>query len=66
MFWKDKPKHICFDLDLVVSSNISKFSKIKISSWDGENTYYLPFDNETYSTYTSVNLDFDTEILRYG
>jgi oligopeptidase B len=41
-------------------------SKIKISSWNGENSYYLPFDNETYSTYTSVNLDFDTEILRYG
>ncbi|MDC3388557.1 S9 family peptidase [Flavobacteriaceae bacterium] len=51
---------------LVITERENGLSKIKISSWDGENTYYLPFDNETYSTYTSVNLDFDTEILRYG
>ena len=26
----------------------------------------FPFDNETYTAYTSTNVDFDTEILRYG
>ena len=26
----------------------------------------MPFDNETYTAYTSVNVDFDTNILRYG
>jgi oligopeptidase B len=51
---------------LVITERENGLSKIKISSWNGENSYYLPFDNETYSTYTSVNLDFDTEILRYG
>src|SRR5574343_449984 len=28
--------------------------------------YYLPFDSETYTAYTTTNVDFDTEILRYG
>jgi protease II len=26
----------------------------------------LPFDIETYTAYTTTNVDFDTEILRYG
>jgi oligopeptidase B len=51
---------------LVVSERENGLSKIKISRWDGSNSYYLPFDNETYSVYTSVNVDFDTNILRYG
>jgi oligopeptidase B len=51
---------------LVVSERENGLSKIKISRWDGSNSYYLPFDNETYSAYTVVNVDFDTNILRYG
>jgi oligopeptidase B len=51
---------------LVVNERENGLSKIKISRWDGSNSYYLPFDNETYSAYTSVNVDFDTNILRYG
>jgi len=51
---------------LVVSERENGLSKIKITRWDGTNSYYLPFDNETYSAYTSVNVDFDTDILRYG
>jgi oligopeptidase B len=51
---------------LVISERKNGLSKIKISRWDGSNSYYLPFDNETYSAYTSVNVDFDTQILRYG
>src|SRR5690606_12792817 len=31
-----------------------------------EQAYYLPFDSETFSAYTTTNVDFDTEILRYG
>ena len=34
--------------------------------WDGAEDYYLPFDNETYTAYTGTNVDFDTELLRYG
>ncbi|MGB0896301.1 MAG: S9 family peptidase [Flavobacteriaceae bacterium] len=51
---------------LVVSERQNGLSKLKISRWDGTASYYLPFDSETYSAYTSVNVDFDTDILRYG
>ncbi|MFD0963882.1 S9 family peptidase [Pseudofulvibacter geojedonensis] len=51
---------------LVISERENGLSKIKISRWDQKESYYLPFDNETYTAYTSTNLDFDTNILRYG
>jgi oligopeptidase B len=31
--------------------------------WKGE---YLPFESQTYTAYTTTNVDFDTDILRYG
>jgi oligopeptidase B len=34
--------------------------------WSGKGEYYLPFESETYTAYTSTNVDFDTDILRYG
>lgn len=34
--------------------------------WDGKQDYYLPFDNETYTAYTTTNVEFDTENLRYA
>ncbi|MFC4634370.1 S9 family peptidase [Dokdonia ponticola] len=51
---------------LVVSERTNGLNKIHIKRWDGSEDYYLPFDNETYTAYTGTNVDFDTEILRYG
>ena len=51
---------------LVLSERDNGLNKIRIKRWDGSEDYYLPFDNETYTTYTSTNVDFDTHILRYG
>lgn len=51
---------------LVVSERSNGLNKIQIRRWDGKESYYLPFDNETYTAYTTTNLDFDTETLRYG
>jgi len=51
---------------LVVSERTNGLNKIRITRWDGTVDYYLPFDNETYTAYTGTNVDFDTEILRYG
>ncbi len=51
---------------LVVSERDNGLNKIKITRWDGTDSFYLPFDNETYTAYTTRNLDFDTDILRYG
>ena len=50
---------------LVVSERSNGLSKIKIIPWRGE-AYFLPFEIETYTAYTTSNIDFNTEILRYG
>lgn len=51
---------------LVVSERSNGLNKIRIMSWNGEGAYYLPFDSETYTAYTTTNVDFETDILRYG
>ncbi len=51
---------------LVVSERKNGLNEIKITRWDGTNEYYLPFNNETYTAYVSVNPEFDSQILRYG
>ncbi|MEX0274238.1 MAG: S9 family peptidase [Flavobacteriaceae bacterium] len=49
----------------VLSERENGLNKLKITRWDGSDSYYLPFDSETYTAYTSTNPDFDTEIMRY-
>lgn len=51
---------------LVVSERSNGLNKIQIQRWDGAQKYYLPFQSETYTAYTSQNPEFDTKILRYG
>ena len=50
---------------LVVSERHNGLNKIKITNWETGDSYYVPFDNETYTAYTSINPDFETHILRY-
>ncbi|NJB69681.1 oligopeptidase B [Saonia flava] len=49
----------------VLSERENGLSKLKINRWDNTDSYYLPFDNETYTAYSYANLEFDTETLRY-
>lgn len=51
---------------LVVAERANGLNQIRIMPWNGVGEYYLPFDSETYTAYTTTNLDFDTEILRYS
>jgi oligopeptidase B len=51
---------------LVVEERSNGLNKIQIRPWTGSGAYYLPFAIETYTAYTTTNIDFDTEILRYG
>lgn len=51
---------------LVVEERSNGLSKIKIMPWSGKGDYYLPFEIETYSAEVGTNVDFDTDILRYG
>ena len=51
---------------LVVSERSNGLNRINIKKWDDSEDYYLDFNCETYSTYTTNNIDFNTNILRYG
>ena len=51
---------------LVISERENGLNNIRIKRWDNTDDYFLPFNNETYTAYTSTNIDFDTTILRYG
>ncbi|MEP2935567.1 MAG: S9 family peptidase [Gilvibacter sp.] len=60
------------DLDIfndymVVSERSNGLNSLRIMPWD-KNTpeYYLPFESETYTAYTTQNVDFNTNILRYN
>ncbi|MEJ1222059.1 S9 family peptidase [Sediminicola sp. 1XM1-17] len=73
--WKEFIPHrdnvLLEDVDIfkdyyVLSERENGLNQLKITRWDNDESYYLPFDNETYTAYVSTNPDFDTEILRYG
>ena len=51
---------------LVVEERSNGLNKIQIRPWSTGESYYLPFESETYTAYTTTNVDFDTEILRFG
>ncbi len=50
----------------VLSERENGLNKLKINRWDGKDSYYLPFESETYTANVSTNPDFNTEILRYS
>jgi len=51
---------------LVVEERSNGLNHIRIMPWNEEPDYYLPFGSETYNAYTTTNVDFDTDVLRYS
>lgn len=51
---------------LVVEERSNGLNKIQIRPWSGAEAYYLPFESETYTAYTTTNPDFDTQLLRFA
>ena len=51
---------------LVLNERANGLNKIRIMRWDSNADYYLPFESETYTAYTTTNVDFDTDVLRYS
>lgn len=51
---------------LVIEERSNGLNHIRIMPWNDEPDYYLPFGSETYNAYTTTNVDFDTDILRYS
>ena len=55
-----------FEDYLVLTERKNGLRELRVKSWDGSQDYYLEFKDPTYLAYSSQNLDFDTNILRYG
>jgi len=51
---------------LVVSERKNGLTDIRVIRWDDKSEHHIDFGEEAYLAYTSVNREFDTEILRYG
>jgi oligopeptidase B len=49
----------------VLSERDNGLTRMKITRWDNSESYYLPFDSETYVAYPYVNPEFETDTLRY-
>ncbi|MEN8789398.1 MAG: S9 family peptidase [Flavobacteriaceae bacterium] len=54
-----------FEEFYVLSERIKGLNKLRIVRWDGSDSYYIPFDSETYVAGTYVNPDFASHTLRY-
>ena len=73
--WKDVLPHrssvLLEDIEifkdyLVVNERENGLNKIRIISWNGNEDYYLPFNNETYTASIGNNPDFNSDVLRYS
>ena len=53
-----------FKKHMVISERKEGITQIRIRPWNGDNEHYISFDDQSYSVYTSINPDFDTDILR--
>lgn len=55
-----------FKKHLVLTERRNGLREIRIMTWDKSSDYYLEFKDPSYVTFTTANLDFDTNLLRYG
>ncbi|MEM6515580.1 MAG: S9 family peptidase [Bacteroidota bacterium] len=55
-----------FEDYLVLTERKNGLREIRVKTWDDSKDYYLEFKDPTYIAYSSQNLDFDTNLLRYG
>lgn len=72
--WKEVIPHredvLLEDVDLfndflVVSERIEGITQLRIRPWEGEE-HYVDFGEKAFMAYTSINMDFDTQVLRLG
>ncbi|MBQ4802097.1 S9 family peptidase [Aquimarina sp. MMG015] len=55
-----------FKNHLVLSERKNGLSTIRVRKWDGNDDHYISFNDPAYFSRTSVNMDFDTNIVRYS
>ncbi|MFL2590774.1 MAG: S9 family peptidase [Flavobacteriaceae bacterium] len=69
-FLPHRDKILLEDIDLfknfwVTTERINGLTKIFIRNWNSSDTVEIDMNSETYAVYTSTNLEFDTNYLRY-
>lgn len=69
-FISHRPTILLEDIEIfkdyyVLTERDNGLSKLKITKWDDSDSYYIPFDSETYIAYPYANPDFDTDNFRY-
>lgn len=55
-----------FNEYLVTSERYNGLNRIRVMRWDEKDDFYLPFESETYTAYTTTNPEFDTHKLRFA
>jgi len=55
-----------FNKFLALQERKNGLTEIRIRSHSGMNDFYIEFEEQAYVVYLSTNLDFDTDLLRYG
>ena len=55
-----------FKKHMVVNERTSGLSQLRIINQETGDEHYLDFGEQAYTSYVGTNMDFDTEILRYG
>ena len=56
---------VVFQNYLVLQERQKGLLGIRVKTWDNNTDYYVEFNDPAYVSYTTTNLDFDTNILRY-
>lgn len=51
---------------LVVSERKNGLTQLFVQSLRDNNKHYLTFDEETYTVSSSTNVEYNTDVLRYG
>ncbi len=54
-----------FENHLVINERKDGLRTIRVKTWDGAADHYIEFNDPAYAAYTTTNLDFDTDKLRY-
>tara|TARA_A100001388_G_scaffold277450_1_gene268689 strand:+ start:1398 stop:3446 length:2049 start_codon:yes stop_codon:yes gene_type:complete len=69
-FIDHRPDFLIEDLEIfsdyyVIAERNMGLLKLNVNSWENNESYIIPFDNETYTAYMGINLDFNSNKLRY-
>jgi oligopeptidase B len=69
-FIEHRPDVLLEDVEIfkqfyVLSERQQGLNLLRVIRWDGTDSYYLPFESETYVAGTYINPDFESNTLRY-